>query len=126
MKILRLEKSADAIIGILLHDGKLICNTLEHPALFIPADTYPCVFEYSDKFKRKLWEIKGVPARSECKFHTGNTKADTTGCIIVGKALGVLGNVRAVLMSRMALEEIENILNPAITYHLSIIEMLND
>ena len=52
----------------------------------IPADEYELVFEYSDRFKRKLWEIKGVKGRSECKFHALNYSRDSEGCIGLGNA----------------------------------------
>lgn len=51
----------------------------------VPAGDYPIVFEYSDKFKQNLWEIKGVPGRSECKFHVANYYRQINGCVGVGR-----------------------------------------
>ena len=50
----------------------------------IPSGEYLCVLEYSNKFNRDLWEIKGVPNRSECKFHSANYWHDLNGCIALG------------------------------------------
>ncbi len=50
----------------------------------IPAGTYKMVFEYSPKFDRNLWEIKGVKGRSECKFHPANYWHQLNGCIALG------------------------------------------
>lgn len=53
----------------------------------IPDGTYEVVLEYSNRFKRKLFEIKGVPNRSETKFHLGNHIDHSDGCVLVGKQL---------------------------------------
>ena len=50
----------------------------------IPSGIYKCELEYSAKFKKDLWEIKGVPNRSECKFHSANYWHDLNGCIALG------------------------------------------
>jgi hypothetical protein len=50
----------------------------------IPEGEYKCVLEYSARFKTDLWEIKGVPNRSECKFHSANYWHDLNGCIALG------------------------------------------
>ena len=50
----------------------------------IPTGTYDIVLEYSPGFKKNLWEIKGVPGRSECKIHTTNYWHQINGCIALG------------------------------------------
>jgi len=50
----------------------------------VMAGTYPLVFEWSPKFKQKLWELKGVPNRSECKIHPSNFWDQLNGCIAPG------------------------------------------
>ncbi len=50
----------------------------------IPSGEYDLKFEYSDKFERKLWEIKDVPNRSECKFHSANYWFQLQGCVALG------------------------------------------
>lgn len=51
----------------------------------IPLGTYKVKLEWSNKFKRKLWEIKGVPNRSETKFHAMNYWWQLNGCIGLGR-----------------------------------------
>ncbi len=46
---------------------------------------YNVIWEKSNKFKRFLWEIKGVPNRSECKFHVSNYWRQLNGCIALGR-----------------------------------------
>lgn len=50
----------------------------------VPIGVYKVVLEFSDKYKRMLWEIKGVPGRSEAKFHSMNYWYDSEGCIGLG------------------------------------------
>lgn len=45
---------------------------------------YELVLEYSNKFKTKLWEVKGVHNRSECKFHAANFWRQLNGCTSLG------------------------------------------
>lgn len=53
----------------------------------IPKGNYTMVLEYSNRFKTKLWEIKKVPNRSECKFHSSNHWYQLEGCIALGLKL---------------------------------------
>lgn len=53
----------------------------------VPLGTYTAVFEYSPRFKQNLWELKNVPNRSECKFHSANYWYQLNGCIALGKTL---------------------------------------
>lgn len=57
----------------------------------IPKGEYQCLFEYSPKFKTNLWEIKGVPNRSECKFHASNYWNQLNGCIALGDTAENIG-----------------------------------
>lgn len=50
----------------------------------IPAGIYNLKLEHSNKFKKKLWELYGVPGRSECKFHAANYWRQLNGCIALG------------------------------------------
>ena len=53
----------------------------------VPKGTYTVVLEYSNHFKKELWELKGVPGRSECKFHEANYWYQLQGCIALGQRL---------------------------------------
>lgn len=50
----------------------------------VPAGLYVIELEYSDKFKSELWELKGVPGRSEVKIHGANYPSELLGCIAPG------------------------------------------
>lgn len=50
----------------------------------IPEGEYPVKLEHSNRFRKKLYEIYGVPNRSECKFHAANYARQLNGCIALG------------------------------------------
>lgn len=52
----------------------------------VPEGEYPIVLEYSDRFKKDLWELKDVPNRSECKIHSANYARQLNGCIALGES----------------------------------------
>lgn len=58
----------------------------------IPKGEYPVKLEYSNRFKKELWEIYGVPNRSECKFHAANYWFQLNGCIALGRTLADINN----------------------------------
>ena len=67
------------------------CNTLELAWInnkrnisCVPNGNYKCKLEYSNRFKVDLWELKNVPNRSECKFHSANFFKQLNGCIALG------------------------------------------
>jgi hypothetical protein len=57
----------------------------------VPTGEYKCVYEYSPAFERNLWELKDVPNRSECKFHTSNYWNQLNGCIALGDTAENIG-----------------------------------
>lgn len=86
--------------------------TLELWPPIIPAGISPLIYEYSHRFKRKLWELKSVLGHSELKIHTGNTVEDTDGCILVGMRHGIVSGRPAVVSSRIALNALHEALRP--------------
>ena len=52
----------------------------------VPDGIYNLKLEWSNKFKRDLWELYGVKNRSECKFHAANFWRQLNGCIALGNA----------------------------------------
>lgn len=58
----------------------------------IPVGIYQVLLEYSNRFKKELWEIKGVENRSECKFHAANYWYQLNGCIALGLSLADINN----------------------------------
>lgn len=63
----------------------------------IPAGTYECERDMHGKSgpnPYEVWEIKGVPGRSEIHVHIGNSpEKDSKGCPLVGSDFGPNGTV---------------------------------
>lgn len=92
----------------------LSCLSLELPwrdnepnVSCVPEGEYEIKYEYSNKFKRFLWELKGVPDRSEVKIHPANNVNELEGCI----ALGIKLSLRSALVSsRPSVEQFQRIM----------------
>ena len=78
----------------------------------IPSGEYLCVLEHSNRFNCDLWEIKGVPNRSECKFHSANYWHDLNGCIALGAKYLDIDNdgFRDVLNSKNTMKKFHKVL----------------
>lgn len=50
----------------------------------IPIGIYTVELEFSPKFNTNLWEIKGVPNRTETKFHWASFYYNLEGCVSLG------------------------------------------
>lgn len=92
--------------GVLIGDGSFLCFTLEEPwrnnepkISCIPEGVYKCKKHNGAKFSN-VWEVLDVPGRSAILIHSGNTLADTEGCILVGLGTDAAGltQSRAALM----------------------------
>ncbi|HYH63435.1 MAG TPA: DUF5675 family protein [Urbifossiella sp.] len=106
----RTISSDKGTFGVLTRNGKTLCVTCEDPwrdnargESCIPAGRYRCVGFNGAKYK-DVWEVTGVPNRTAILIHAGNTMNDTRGCILVGKRLGEVDGLPAVLDSRSALD----------------------
>ena len=105
LKVLRKELTARSTIGELHVDGKFECFTLEDAVrpvkikgvTAIPAGVYEVVVNFSQRFRRPLPLLLGVPNYDGVRIHAGNTDADTEGCLLVGKtkAADFIGGSRA-------------------------------
>lgn len=70
----------------------------------IPPGVYNLGTRYSPRFSPRLghdmiW-VQDVPGFQYILIHTGNTKNDTEGCLILGKNIGMLDGKDAVLTSK--------------------------
>lgn len=107
--------------GALSIDGKQVCWTLEDTVreqpgkqvkfwkipgeTAIPVGTYPVILTMSNRFKKVLPLLVGVPGFEGVRIHSGNTVHDTEGCILVGltKIGPTVGNSRAAMDMLMPL-----------------------
>ena len=116
----RTFKGKDYTIGKLYINGDYFCDTLEdvvrdgekvYGKTAIPEGTYTIVLTMSNRFKKILPLLLQVPKFEGVRIHSGNTAADTEGCILVGKnkEKGKVLESRAVFAQLMKrLESVEN------------------
>ena len=79
----------------------------------VPPGTYPLILEHSPRFKTKLYELKNVPGRSECKIHASNYWDELNGCISPGAYLTDLNKdgYQDVARSRNTLDAFHRVMN---------------
>ena len=81
--------------GKLSIDGEYFCETMEDMerttkvagATAIPCGNYKVIIDMSTRFKRLMPHILNVPNFEGIRIHSGNTEADTEGCLLVGEPL---------------------------------------
>ena len=95
--IIRLERSPQGMLGVLLIDGAIFCFTLEPSDTFVKPGNYHCRRFHGAKWPDTFEII--VPGHSAVLFHAGNVEADTEGCVLLGATVGKLKGDRAVLNS---------------------------
>lgn len=94
IRVEREEFTNKSTIGRLFIDGVFQCFTLEdvvRPVKIkgmtaIAAGMYEVVVSFSARFQRALPLLLNVPNFDGVRIHTGNTDADTEGCLLVGQS----------------------------------------
>lgn len=105
-------------IGKLYIDDVYFCDTLEdtvrdlnkngkfdngekkvYAKTAIPYGTYEIKWTYSPRFKKYTPQLMNVPSFEGIRIHSGNTSADTEGCLLLGenKQVGKVINSRATI-----------------------------
>ena len=119
-KLVRYRQGPHGIFGALTIDGVVSVLTLEHPYKSIPANTYYCARDHSGR--HQYWKLLDVEGRSGIEIHTGNTAADTEGCILVGLGLGEINGVPGIVNSRDAIEVLLDYIREG-SFYLDIVEV---
>jgi hypothetical protein len=111
--VLRRRPSVDGCtLGELFVNGVHECFTLEDmvrdgPKIAhetaVPAGRYEVVITKSQRFGKMLPLLLNVSGFDGIRIHSGNTAADTSGCILVGQRAAV----DSVLDSRLAMAELQ-------------------
>ena len=97
LRVNRFKKTEKSTLGRLFVDGAEECYTLEdvrrpdgvkvQDATCIPPGTYNVIIDASLRFKRDMPHVLDVPGFTGIRIHSGNTDADTDGCILLGSAI---------------------------------------
>jgi Family of unknown function (DUF5675) len=98
-------------IGEMFINGKFFSYTLEDRVrsmgikvsgqTAISPGSYPLIIDYSQRFGKYMPHLIGVANFDGIRIHSGNTDADTSGCILLGQERGT----DVVMMSRLAFSE---------------------
>lgn len=112
--------------GDLFIDGQFQCHTLEdvvreQPGVpvaqwkvpgktAIPTGAYKVTIDMSTRFKRMMIHVLDVPGFEGIRIHSGNTDADTEGCLL----LGMVRAAESVQQSKVAVSAVEQIVGAAL------------
>lgn len=129
-----------ATVGKLYVNGQYFCDTLEdlvrftpgmtmsemrrikaqnEGAIAIPAGEYQVIIDKSQRFQKRMPRLLHVPCFEGVRIHSGNTSADTGGCILVGTN----SSNGKVLNSRETFNKLMAVLEPACANDKVVIEI---
>lgn len=93
----------------------------------VPPGLYQLVLEWSPRFKTNLFELKGVPNRSECKIHASNFWNQLNGCIAPGAYLKDLNGDKYmdVAASQRTLNDFHRVMEGVTNTSIKIIDPIN-
>jgi len=105
----------DTTRGVLTVDEvpQLRLVTLEPNPPVIPLGEFSAIRYQSPEFGRDVVRLVDVPGHSGLEVHSGNTRTDTRGCVIVGERVATPADgftVPAVVSSRDALAQLMELL----------------
>jgi hypothetical protein len=123
LKVVRDTYGPNFTLGRLYINDVYLCNTLEDVCrdlnkdgdlddagetkvmhqTAIPSGTYKMIISMSNRFKKMMPEILKVKGFEGIRIHSGNTDADSSGCILVGltRTRNSIGESRNAFMKLM-------------------------
>ena len=115
LSIVRQPSTASATMGSLYIDGHWFCFTLEDPVrelgpngegkipgkTAIPYGRYQVIIDKSTRFNCLMPHILNVPHFEGIRIHSGNTAADTEGCVLLGLTI-TKGTLDSISSSKLA------------------------
>lgn len=114
--IIRGESSSQGTFGKIIAKG-LERYTLELPwrsdvsnVSCIPKGTYTCHYTLSPRLHFYTYEVFGDDKRTGIRIHSANLASQLLGCIALGQKLGTIDGVKAVLVSRPAITNLEQLM----------------
>lgn len=130
----RQKRGKQSTLGILSVDGIFNCFVLEDTdrglasnmplsiikglkvfgKTAIPTGRYPVQITYSERFKKMLPILIGVPGFSGIRIHSGNFVTDTDGCQLPGRSWKKQSGDYMVTESRKAAGDLQNDITAAI------------
>ena len=128
--LIRDSYTTSSTTGQLYVDGKPECFILEDTdrhleqggvklprVTCIPRGVYPVTITYSARFKRPLPLLGNVAQFEGVRIHSGNTAADTEGCLLPGttRVANTVGN------SRVAFDQLFNKIKAALDSAQSVV-----
>lgn len=109
LRLRRVAQGDARTFGVLVRGGVPLCVTCEDPCRgnargvsCVPAGTYRCVPHSGPRFKG-VWRLEDVPGRDAILLHAGNSPADSTGCVLLGKGFAMAGSQPVITESRATL-----------------------
>lgn len=113
--------------GVLMIPQQYECQTIELPwrdnkpniSCLPLGDSYRLIWDKSPKFQRMMFLIaEDIPDRGGFRVHSGNFAGDidkgfqshSLGCPLLGRKRAIMSNQKAVLISRPAVKDFENVM----------------
>lgn len=127
--LLRIGSSGLSTFGVLRDRAIPFAVTMELPwknnvpsISCIPPGRYTCQRVQSPKVG-DTFEVTGVPGRSHILFHTGNSSADTEGCILVAEEFAGTTALPVISSSKRGFGEFMAKLDGHATFELDILDL---
>ena len=130
LRVERFEFGPKATVGNFMVNGSRFCFCLEDVVrevpgkpvgewkvagvTAIPYGTYDVVIVYSQRFQRRMPLLLNVPGFNGIRIHSGNTDADTEGCILLGDTYDPAVNIDFIGQSRVAFDRFFPLLDTAL------------